>query len=472
MSLSSYTREVTPSYNGKNQTQKNLPLSPSNALNVSKPLRAYKKDIENDPPSITEFSPSKSEKTVFQFGDNILRHVYSDKDLKVDELMGTIRDLEDKIRRLESDKVEASFRVRDQVESAMQELHEQLNANDKLSVPKLKNIIKETDSMLISLMGEIDKLNEIITDKITENDLLKLTNQTLSSKLEDTKIKLKTEYEEKLKRKDEKITSLQQRIEELSREISRLSEVNGQLCDAKLSQEEEIRSLRSQLSESARGTGSQASNQALIQKVEDLIAVNDELNKVVLGKEEMINSFKAKLNEQCRINQLLVMQVEEKNNTIELMRQDLFRLQNHNQMMGQELHTLKSQEIQFTKTQSLILDHEAPTNVAYKEAKEWQRKYENAKADNEKLTKIIVENQKMLNDFRETFAELEASHSKQIEELKRQYETKIKSLLEGFANPPMAYSNISSCVFPNSPESGRHTENNGNEGEEQNLSRL
>ena len=52
-----------------------------------------------------------------------------------------------------------------------------------MSDAKLRNIIKDTDKMLISLVGEMDKLNHMLKNKMSENDDLREQNDQLEGKM-------------------------------------------------------------------------------------------------------------------------------------------------------------------------------------------------------------------------------------------------------------------------------------------------
>ena len=112
MSLENYNREPIPSWNSKQFTTHPSPFSPNKEINFPKPVqfnKTYQKEIENEFPSLSEFSPDKTKDVSFRSNDGryeCINRVIREKDTQIEDLKEEVSALRDQLSRLESNNIE------------------------------------------------------------------------------------------------------------------------------------------------------------------------------------------------------------------------------------------------------------------------------------------------------------------------------------------------------------------------------
>ena len=119
----------------------------------------------------------------------------------------------------------------------------------------------------------------------------------------------------------------------------------------------------------------------------------------------------------------------------EKLRTELMNSHSQNQELSHKLTSLKaanlspkSKSSKMTTISFSRMESPKASFSANHEGNEWQKKYEVSKGDNERLIKIVEENHKSLKNFRDIFSELEKRHNINYDELKREYENRIRCL--------------------------------------------
>jgi len=320
----------------------------------------------------------------------------------------------------------SSIKTKEQFEKVFQDLGVKWSLNNSASGTQLKSLMNDTENLSVSLIGEIDRLNELLNEKISEIEKLRALNVSLETRLIELSHK---EANEGILR--------QELLRKTSNEIVNFdTQANPKLT---LNSEE-----ASEVSFEGLNGGGQRSihhntrrnTQARLQEEEERLRLEELVEQMNndLGQREEENDFLRQELEIMKKNcQNLSQQALQHQQVSEKLRNELKNSHQQNQELNQKLANIRVEnESPHPKKNVSYLSMESPKNTisVNSEATEYKKKYESAKSDNERLMKMVAENQKTIQNFKEIFVELKTSHNINFEKMKQEYEEKIKDLSE------------------------------------------
>jgi len=450
MSLRIYIKG-TPKFNSPKKTDPNLPLSPHfNTLPASKITRPSRKGLhatESREPSVFfETSPQRSENTVRTSGDNnTLSAPALRKKSSVTNQNSRYESHRDEDFDVErSVKSSRGIRTKPEIQREKHNYHKKIQNHATLPDRQLRQIVKESDEMIIGLFEEMERLHDFYIEKIKETGLSR--NFQSGSLTRDSRAKFHTTEDQTERAEFEGEKSDQSRS---TAENSRLVDMIRRLTSSNTELTEEVSLLREMASSGERTLQKERESfKALKEKVEDLMNLNDELDDKVKEKEKDIVRLEEGLQEALANSQKLMLEVKAKEQAIEEIRKapllgDLQSpIPNHVALKLQDdlNNTVASSQNGGgfginTMNWGSILKMESPKDFVFMDrargdVKDWQKKLDASKNDNAKLVKMVEGNQQVIKDLKQTFADLEERNSKRFEELKFLYENKIKVLTD------------------------------------------
>ena len=308
MSLRMYHKETRPtSQTNPRGSQNSSMISAGRPTNNSNIKPQYDNDqFQRQPPSRSRAANHQSHSLSLKGKDNHphqignrvdqLRYMISSKDARIHELQSQLDDHlrhnKDIAQRLANE----SRRTRQIIEQEVLGLREKLEVED-LDPGQLKEVVKKSDEMILTLMKENDQLNELLTQKVTDVDVLQHRMIELEKRIDENDEKDKSQElsAHELIALENKLNTLSMENELLMNEKMRVEEANRNLRDVAAKVARQIKEGQydeNQLNDE--GTFNQIL--AIEKKTGELERVNKQLGDLIRQKDSQIDELTAKLN--------------------------------------------------------------------------------------------------------------------------------------------------------------------------------
>jgi len=315
--------------------------------------------------------------------------------------------------------------------------------------------VPDEDDMLISLVEEVSRLNECLLERINENEKLKKENLNLESRF--------LEYKNTNKKEDMDNT---------------ISDIKGKTYTyASLESEEDQRVLEESMKKTPLGFSAKAKWKSCVkpnfnetikcsncvlaesllrkhmkqdkEKLDELSLSLDNLQNNLMHKEEENYNLIKELDAVKKNHEGVSQQLTQQQQLTEKLRTELRNAHAYNQELSNKVAALRADQTetqqqakQNTATVSFTRIESSKPNFSSHEVSEWEKKYDFARKDNERLIKIVSENQKVIQNFKNILSDIEQRHNVSYEELKRDYEEKIRGMsLSQSKNDPKFFIN-------------------------------